>query len=260
MSQRAVVYTRVSSSSQVEGHSLDAQERVYHELCDSRGWDPGKVYREEGKSAFRESIKSRPSLRQLLEDASKDLFDVVVVYALDRWSRNLKVTLETLALLGRYDVAFVSITENIDYSNAMGRFVIKMLGSIAELYSDSMGGRIGESMQQRALNGKHTGGIPFGYQSCWVEENGERKRRCSAEHPGGVHLVKGEAQAVAHLYRSYATGTTTLGRLAAWLNEMGYRTRNTKVLVGPDGSLSAGPRIFTTASVRGILHNKFYAG
>ena len=93
-----------------------------------------------------------------MEDASKKTFDVVVVYALDRWSRNLKVTLETLALLGRYDVAFVSITENIDYSNPMGRFVIKMLGSIAELYSDSMGGRIGESMQQRALNGKHTGG------------------------------------------------------------------------------------------------------
>jgi len=260
LTDKAVAYIRVSSSSQVEGHSLDAQERLYRDFSSSRGWDPIKVYREEGKSAFRESIKSRPSLRQLLEDASKKTFDVVVVYALDRWSRNLKVTLETLALLGRYDVAFVSITENIDYSNPMGRFVIKMLGSIAELYSDSMGGRIGESMQQRALNGKHTGGIPFGYQSCWVEENGERKRRCSTEHPGGIHLVKGEAQGVAHLFRTYARGTTTLSQLAAWLNETGYRTRNTKTLPSPDGTSSAGPKVFTTASVRGILHNGFYAG
>ena len=159
MTDKAVAYIRVSSSSQVEGHSLDAQERLFHELCRSRGWDPGKVYREEGKSAFRESIKSRPSFRQLLDDAPNNAFDLVVVYALDRWSRNLKVTLETLALLGRYDVAFVSITENIDYSSPMGRFVTKMLGSIAELYSDTLGGRIGESLEQRAIKGKHTGGI-----------------------------------------------------------------------------------------------------
>jgi site-specific DNA recombinase len=62
------------------------------------------------------------------------------------------------------------------------------------------------------------------------------------------------------MFRQYATGTSTLAQLAAWLNDQGFRTRNTKKLPGPDGLLTSGPRLFTTASVRGILHNPFYAG
>ena len=49
---KAVGYLRVSDPSQVEGHSLDAQEPLFHELCRNRGWEAGKVYREEGRSAL----------------------------------------------------------------------------------------------------------------------------------------------------------------------------------------------------------------
>ena len=52
---RAVAYIRVSDSSQVDGHSLDAQERLFHELCKSREWMPGITYREEGRSAHSDS-------------------------------------------------------------------------------------------------------------------------------------------------------------------------------------------------------------
>ena len=79
---RAVAYIRVSSLDQVDGHSLDAQERLYEELCRSRGWEPMRVYREEGKSAHVDSISKRPVFRQLLEDSAKDRFDVVVVHSL----------------------------------------------------------------------------------------------------------------------------------------------------------------------------------
>jgi site-specific DNA recombinase len=73
-------------------------------------------------------------------------------------------------------------------------------------------------------------------------------------------LLKPEAIAVIEMFRQYATGTATLAQLAAWLNDQGFRTHNTKKLPGPDGLLTSGPRLFTTASVRGILHNPFYAG
>ena len=105
---------RVSSTSQVEGHSLGAQERLFGKLCKSRGWTAVQIYREEDKFAHSESMKKRPVFRQLMEDARKDLFDIVVVHTLDRWSRNLRVTLESLANLAMHDVALVSITENID--------------------------------------------------------------------------------------------------------------------------------------------------
>ena len=84
---RAAAYLRVSSASQVDGHSLDAQERLFREACRARGWEEVQIYREEGRSAHVEAIARRPVFRQLLEDAGKDSFDVVVVHTLDRWSR-----------------------------------------------------------------------------------------------------------------------------------------------------------------------------
>ena len=72
---KAVAYIRVSSQDQVNGHSLDAQERLFRELCKNRGWEPVRVYREEGKSAHTDSIQKRPKFRQLLEDSGKKEFD-----------------------------------------------------------------------------------------------------------------------------------------------------------------------------------------
>lgn len=103
----AVGYLRVSSASQLDGHSLDDQGRLFYELCKNRGWEPGKVYREEGRSAHVEAIARRPVFKQLLEDAAKNQFDIVVVHTLDRWSRNLKVTLDSLAYLAKHNVSLV---------------------------------------------------------------------------------------------------------------------------------------------------------
>ena len=88
---RAVAYLRVASTSQVEGYSLDAQDRMFHEACKNRGWEPVHVYREEGKSAHTDSVSKRPVFRELLKDASKGQFDLVVVHTLDRWARNTEV-------------------------------------------------------------------------------------------------------------------------------------------------------------------------
>ena len=57
--RRAVAYLRVSSQSQVDGHSLDAQDRLFNEICTNRGWITVNVYREEGASAHSESIKNQ---------------------------------------------------------------------------------------------------------------------------------------------------------------------------------------------------------
>jgi DNA invertase Pin-like site-specific DNA recombinase len=195
-----------------------------------------------------------------LEDAGQSQFDVVVVHTLDRWARNQRVMLESLSILADHQVALASLSENIDYSTPQGRLFIQMLGGFAQYFSDSLATHVSKGLTQRAIQGRHVGGIPFGYASCWESQGAERKRLCNPEHPGGVHLLEPEANAVIEMFRQYATGTATLAQLAAWLNDQGFRTRNTKKLPGPDGLISAGPRLFTTASVRGILHSPFYAG
>lgn len=166
---RAVVYNRVSSQDQVEGHSLDAQERLFRELCKNRGWEPGRVYREEGRSAHVDSIKKRPVFRQLLEDAGKGQFDVVVVHTLDRWSRNLKVLLESVSILNEHGVGLVSITEKLDWSTAEGRLVARTLGSFGEFFSDMLATHVKKGIEERAYKGLHLGAVPFGYEACWEE-------------------------------------------------------------------------------------------
>ena len=176
---RAAAYLRVSSASQIDGHSLDAQQRLFYELCKTRGWEPVKVYREEGKSAHVEAISRRPVFRQLLDDAGKGDFEVVVVHTLDRWSRNQRIMLESLSILAKASVSLVSITENIDYSTPQGKLFTQMLGSFAEYFSGALANHISKGLDQRANEGKHTGGIPFGYESCWTGEKGEKILRCN---------------------------------------------------------------------------------
>ena len=162
--------------------------------------------------------------------------------------------------LAMYDVALVSITENIDYSTPQGMLMTQLLDSFAQFFSNMLGTHVSKGLDQRATEGLHTGGIPFGYESCWVEEDGERRQTCDEQHPGGIHVVLGEGEAIAEMFERYSAGTTTLNQLAAWLNDSGFRTRNTRKLANPDGSITQGPRLFTNASVRVILHNPFYAG
>ena len=246
---RAVAYIRVSDTSQVEGHSLNAQERLFRELCKNRGWEEITVYREEGKSAHVDAISRRPVFKRLLDDAAKGQFDVVVVHTLDRWSRNLRVQLEALAILTKHGVGFVSISESIDYSTASGRLQGQILGSFAEYFSESLSNHIKKGVGERARQGLHLGAVPFGYALCSAEG-------CEPEHQSGVHPVEAEAKAIRHLFRAYASGTTTCVQQAAWMNNQGFRTRNRHQF----NEESAQERYFTNASVRGILHNPFYAG
>jgi site-specific DNA recombinase len=246
---RAVAYIRVSDASQVEGHSLDAQERLFHQLCEQREWEPVRVYREEGRSAKSDAIARRPVFRQLLEDAEAHAFDVVVVHTLDRWARNLRVSLETQGMLARAGVVLVSITEQIDHTTPEGRFMMQMLGGLAELYSGTLAKHVQKGVSERVRQGRHLGGVPFGYRPCSLEG-------CEPEHPGGVHIIPNEAEAVRELFRRYAAGSTTCVQLAGWLNGQGHRTLNRHRF----GAEEAEGRFFTNASVRGILHNPFYAG
>ncbi len=135
---RAVAYLRVSSTSQVEGYSLDGQERLFFDACRNHSWQSIRVYREEGRSAHSDSVNRRPQLRQLLRDAAKGEFDIVVVHTLDRWARNLEVLIRTVKQLKEHGIQLQSITESLDDSNPQGRLLLQILGSFAEFSSDML--------------------------------------------------------------------------------------------------------------------------
>ena len=257
---RAVAYLRVSSASQIDGYSLDAQERAFQESCRSHGWQSVQVYREEGRSAHSDSVNKRPEMRQLLKDAARGDFDLVVVHTLDRWARNLDVLIRTIKHLKEQGVQLQSITESLDDSSPQGRMMIQIMGTVAEFYSDNLAEHVKKGLKERAIQGRRVGGIPFGYYSCWTKEHGEKKLICDPEHTGGIHIVMGEAKAIKELFHLYSAGDVSCGKLASWLNELGFRTRNTKKLPNDHGVLSQEPRLFTAHGVADLLKNRFYSG
>ena len=136
----------------------------------------------------------------------------------------------------------------------------RSVGNYGEFFSDIHAVHVEKGITQRVVSGLHLGAIPFGYDPCWRMVDGEKRRSCSPEHPGGIHIDIGEGPAVQQLFKEYASGATTLSQLAIWLNQQGFRTRNRHKFQDDQGNLMAEPRRFTTASVRGILHNPFYMG
>jgi len=124
---RAALYARVSSEEQVEGYSLDAQRRAFQTLVEARGWTIYKEYLEEGKSARTENINKRPVFREATADGLDRKYDILVVHKVDRFSRKLRITLEYFDKLGKADVGFVSIVEQMDFSTPWGKFTLSML-------------------------------------------------------------------------------------------------------------------------------------
>ena len=126
--------------------------------------------------------------------------------------------------------------------------------------SDVLGEKVMLRLKERAEQGRRVGGIPFGYASCWIKEHGEKRLVCSPEHPGGVHVIPDEGDAIRHIFQRYAAGDVSAGQLACHLNDQGFRTRNTKELPGEDGVLTQEPRLFTAHAVADLSKNRFYVG
>lgn len=195
---RAILYARVSTEEQMDGWSVPAQIREFEAYCQQKGWQNVGIYTEEGKSARSDAIDKRLEFRRLLDDCGKGVFDVVVVHSLDRWSRNLRVTLESFKQLADQGIAFSSITENIDYSTPEGKLFIAMLGAFAQYFSDSLAKHTSKGMKERVLNGLPNGDIPFGYRR-YDKDN-------PAEKEGHIYLVPKEAEAVKKIFQLYSSG------------------------------------------------------
>src|SRR5215211_6624339 len=135
---RTGLYQRVSSEEQIAGYSLDAQDRAGKLYCEAHDWQVAQVYRDEGRSARTDDLAKRPAFQQMLADAEAGLLDVVVVHKLDRFARNLRVTLETLERLERSGVGFVSISEQMDFTTPIGKVILSTLGAFAQYYSDKL--------------------------------------------------------------------------------------------------------------------------
>jgi len=159
---RAALYARVSSEEQVEGYSIDAQRRAFQKLAADRQWEAYREYIDEGKSARTDNIDKRPAFKEMMEDTLARKFDVLVVHKLDRFSRNLRVTLEYCDKLSKARVDFLSINEQMDFTTPSGRVHLAMSGAFAQFYSDNLSQETKKGWHERREQGLYCGILPFG--------------------------------------------------------------------------------------------------
>ena len=99
----------------------------------------------------------RPGLDQLLADARRGRFDVVMTWACDRIARSTRHFLEVLDELGRLNIEFVSFREQIDTGGPLGRAIVVIIGAIAELERSLIVERVRSGMRRARLEGQHIG-------------------------------------------------------------------------------------------------------
>lgn len=156
------IYIRVSTAWQAEdGYSLDAQERVLLEYCAAKNYQVYKIYRDDGISA--KDIVHRPGMVSLLNDASEEKFDAILVWKLTRFTRNLADLTTVCDKLDRIGVTLISYSEAFDSCTPAGRMVRSMLGTVAQFEREVISENVKLGMLERARQGKRTCSAILGY-------------------------------------------------------------------------------------------------
>jgi len=224
---RAAIYSRVSTEDQAkEGFSLEAQRERLEAYCKARDWEAAASYVDDGYSG-RET--KRPAYQRMM--AERDRWDVVLVVKMDRIHRNAKNFMEMMENLRAWGKDFVSATESLDTSTAMGRFVMDIIQRIAQLESEQIGERVKMGMAQKAKTGPGILGFqpPLGYRV----------------DGGRLHVEPGEARVVQRMFDLCLRGKT-LEEIGSEMDRINARTKR--------------GTFWSQVKVYRILHNPVYAG
>jgi len=242
--------------------SIPAQKRAIEEGCTRRGWViVGWVYDDD--SAHSDSIAKRPGLKGLMEAVENGTLgaDAIVVHSLDRWARNVLVMLGTLAILGKKNIGWLSLEENIDYSTPIGMFLLTMIATFAQFYSDQLSFHTKKGKRERALEGYYNGQLAFGYATPVEGKSGQHNKAIPATVPAQI----GWYITARDWYRP-STGpgmpegeAATFAEVARRLNEAGVRVINR--WTGKDRWATRNPhQLWTGDTVAHMLKNRFYCG
>ena len=164
---RCAIYTRKSSEDGLEQdfNSLDAQREACEAFIQSQkglGWVTlSKRYDDGGLSG---GSMDRPALQTLLADIDKGTVDLIVVYKVDRLTRSLMDFARIVEALEAMSVSFVSVTQQFNTANSMGRLTLNVLLSFAQFEREVTAERIRDKIAASKKKGMWMGGLPpLGY-------------------------------------------------------------------------------------------------
>jgi site-specific DNA recombinase len=242
---RCAIYTRKSTEEGLEQefNSLDAQResaQAYIESQRHEGWVCLPERYDDG--GFSGGNLDRPALKRLFADIETGQIDCVVVYKVDRMSRAILDFAKIIDLFDQHKVSFVSVTQQFNTTNSMGRLTLNILLSFAQFEREIISERTRDKMSAARRKGKWIGGHPMlGYDV----------------HPQGGRLVVNEAEAeqVRAIFQLYLERQT----LMSVVEELEAKGWTAKRWITKKGRRYGGAP-FTKASLHRLLTNRTYTG
>jgi len=156
-----IAYCRVSTEEQAtEGFSIEGQSDRLRQYAELHELGPVVVITDPGRSG---KDMNRPGLMRVMEMVGEGHVSNVVVWRLDRLSRNLGDLIGLADSFGQANVSLHSFTEKLDLSSATGRMFYNILGSFAQFYREQLGENVRMGMRQAARQGRWTNHPPTGY-------------------------------------------------------------------------------------------------
>ena len=229
--RRIAIYIRRSTDEDNQPYSLEAQETKLRAFVESQpgDWQIVMVYSDDASGA----TTDREELQKMLRAARAGLFDTVLVYRVDRFSRRLRDLVGLLDDLADAGVAFRSATEPFDTSTPVGRMLVQMLGVFAEFEREVIIDRVIAGMERKATKGLWNGGpVPIGYVKDAKTNN--------------IVVVETEAAVVRLIFDLYTKDRLGTRAIANALNDRGLRTKR--------------GRVWSSAAVEVVLTNRLYIG
>ena len=203
--KKVAIYIRVSTLDQArEGYSLDAQERTLRKWCDDHKYEIYDLYADRGISG--KDISHRPDMGRLMRDAYENKFDIVLFWALSRFTRSVSDLYHTMEVFKEHNIDMISYTESFDTCSPMGRAMTGIVGVFSQLEREIDGERVAAALEERARQGKRTTNQVLGY-----DNNGK----------DSFKINESEAEYVRFCFENYLK-YKNLSEVAAVCKERGY--------------------------------------
>ena len=233
---KVYIYTRVSTTMQIDGYSLDAQKARMKAYADFNDYQIVGEYEDAGKSG--KSIEGRASFCRMMEDikSGKDGVSYVLVFKLSRFGRNAADVLSTLQVMQDFGVNLICVEDGIDSSKDAGKLMISVLSAVAEIERENIRVQTMEGRIQKAREGRWNGGFaPYGYRLV----------------DGVLQINEDEAPAIRTIFEQYVNTDTGTNGLSKYLETHGFQK-----LARQNGTSP----LFSATLIRAILKNPVYCG
>ena len=233
---KVYLYTRVSTSIQIDGYSLEAQKSRMKVFALYNDYEIVGEYEDAGKSG--KSIEGRVQFTRMMEDikSGKDGVSFVLVFKLSRFARNAADVLSTLQIMQDFGVNLICVEDGIDSSKDAGKLMISVLSAVAEIERENIRVQTMEGRIQKAREGKWNGGFaPYGYQLI----------------DGKLIINEEEAIAIRTIFDQYVNTSIGANGLSKYLEKHGIRKIQRQNGKNP---------LFDAGLIRKILKNPVYNG